>query len=300
MTIPHLAARGLPREEAEFLAAFLSELACPEAAAVSLSETDADAGLWRVDAYYEAPPDPAALAAALKAAGLAAEALRPEPLPETDWAAQSLRGLAPVRVGRFFIHGAHDRGRRPAAAIALEIEAGAAFGTGHHATTRGCLLALEEIARKGRPRSVLDVGAGAGVLAIAAARLWRAPALATDIDPVAVSVARANARANGAGPLVRCLLAPGARHAAIRAGGPRDLVLANILANPLKRMAGELAPLVARGGRLVLSGLLRSQEAMLLAAYGARGLRAEKRIREGQWSTLILRRPAAWRKKNPA
>ncbi len=287
----HLASAALKRDEAEFLSALVSELVRPEASAVSLAEIDEAAGIWRVQAYYEAGADLDALAAALKDAGLAPDVLRRQALPDTDWVAESLKGLAPVRAGRFFIHGAHDRGKRPAAGICLEIDAGAAFGTGHHGTTMGCLLALEELAKTSRPRRLLDVGAGTGVLAIAAARLWKSPALASDIDPVAVSVGRANARANGAGPLVRFAAAPGTRHAAIRAGGPYDLVLANILAGPLKRMAGELCAQVARGGRLVLSGLLRSQEAMLLAAYGARGLRLEKRIRVEEWSTLILRRP---------
>ena len=300
MRVSHLAARGLSRARAEFLSAFVSELARPEAAAVSLTETDEVAGLWRVDAYYDGAVDMAALGVALEGAGLERGALKIEPLPETDWVAESLKGLSPVRAGRFFLHGSHDRDIRPATGVCIEIDAGAAFGTGHHGTTRGCLLALERLARKGRPHSVLDVGAGTGVLSIAAARLWRVPVLASDIDPAATAVGGANARANGTGPFVRFVTAPGARHGAIRAGAPYDLVLANILAGPLKRMAGELAPLVARGGRLVLSGLLRSQEAMLLAAYGARGLVLEKRIREEEWSTLILRRAAPGQKKDPA
>jgi ribosomal protein L11 methyltransferase len=258
--------------------------------AVSLMELDEAAGLWRVDAYYGGAVDMDALARALADAGLARDALVPVPLPDTDWVAESLKGLPPVRAGRFFVHGAHDRDKRPEAGIPLQIDAGAAFGTGHHGTTKGCLLALETLARIMRPRKVLDIGAGTGVLAIAAARLWRVPALASDIDPVARGVGLANARINGAGPLVRFVTAPGARHAAIRSGAPYDLVLANILAGPLKRMAGEISTQVARGGRLVLSGLLTSQEAMLLAAYGARGLRLEKRIRLAEWSTLILRR----------
>ena len=291
MSVTYMQSPPMACGAAEFLADYVSELAWPEAVAVSLMELDEAAGLWRVEAYYDGAADLDALAGSLADAGLERDALAPVALPDTDWVTESLKGLAPVRAGRFFVHGAHDRDKRPATGIPLQIDAGAAFGTGHHGTTKGCLLALEALARVMRPRSVLDIGAGTGVLAIAAARLWRVPALASDIDPVALDVGLANARVNGAASLVRFVTAPGARHGAIRADAPLDLVLANILAGPLKRMAGEISAQVAHGGRLVLSGLLTSQEAMLLAAYGARGLRLEKRIRLAEWSTLILRRP---------
>ncbi len=276
------------RAQAGFLADLLSELAWPEASAVALAEVDEARDLWRVEVYYAAPPDMTALADALSIGGLSGDELAEEPLPEVDWVAESLKGLAPVSAGRFFIHGSHDRNRRPVAGISLEIDAGVAFGTGHHGTTQGCLLAMERIARTRRPRSVLDVGTGTGVLAIAAARLWRVPVVASDIDPVAVRTARENARRNGAAPLIRFLVAPGTRHPVIRHDEPYDLVLANILAGPLQRMAGGLARCVAPGGRVVLSGLLRQQENAVLARYVAHGLRPVGRIRLGEWSTLLL------------
>ncbi len=290
MTVRHLVSRDMDKARAGMLADLLSELAWPQAAAVALHEADESQSLWRVEAYYETL-DEDALAGALVAAGFGADEMRAEPLPEVNWVEESLKGLTPVRAGRFFIHGSHDRMARPAAGISIEIDAGVAFGTGHHGTTQGCLLALEHVGRLGRPRSVLDVGTGSGVLAIAAARLWRVPVVASDIDPVAIPVARANARRNGAGAFIRFVTAPGVRHRIVRESGPYELVMANILAGPLRRMAGDICARVERGGWLVLSGLLTRQEAMLEAAYGACGMRLVRRIRIGEWSTLLLRRP---------
>ncbi len=286
----HLGSRPMERRRAEFMADLLSELARPEASAVALAEVDGARDLWRVEAYYETPPDMGALADILSASGLSGDELVAEPLPEVDWVAESLKGLEPVSAGRFFIHGSHDRHRRPVAGISVEIDAGVAFGTGHHGTTQGCLLAMERIARTGRPRSVLDVGTGTGVLAIAAARLWRVPVIASDIDPVAVRTACENARRNRVAPFIRFLAAPGTHHPEIRRGAPYDLVLANILAGPLRRMAGDLARCTAPGGQVVLSGLLRTQENAVLARFTAHGLRPLERIRLGEWSTLLLER----------
>ncbi len=286
----HLVGRPMGRERAGFLADLLSELAWPEASAVALAEVDGARDLWRVEAYYAAPPDMAALADALSAGGFAEGDLVERPLPDVDWVAESLKGLEPVVAGRFFIHGSHDRHRRPVGGVPLEIDAGVAFGTGHHGTTRGCLLAMERIARTRRPRRVLDVGTGTGVLAIAAARLWRVPVVASDIDPVAVRTARDNARRNEAAPFIRFLVAPGTRHSVIRNAVPYDLVLANILAGPLRRMAADLARCTARDGHVVLSGLLRAQENAVLARFTAHGLRPLGRIRLGEWSTLLLGR----------
>ena len=290
MAIIHLTSPAMEKSRCESLDDLLSELAWPEASAVSLFEVDETARLWRVSAYYEAPLDMPALGKALEIAGFPPGVLTEQPLPDIDWVAESLKGLAPVPAGRFFVHGAHDRGNVPATAMALEIDAGVAFGTGHHGTTRGCLLALQHIARTRRPRRALDVGCGTGVLAIAAARLWRIPVIASDLDPLAAATTAANARRNRTTPFVRPLAAPGVRHSAIRAHAPYDLVMANILAGPLKRMAGEISATVAPGGYLVLSGLLHHQENMLLAAYRPRGLELTRRIHIEGWSTLVLRK----------
>ncbi|HUF87865.1 MAG TPA: 50S ribosomal protein L11 methyltransferase, partial [Thermohalobaculum sp.] len=201
------------------------------------------------------------------------------------------RELTPVEAGRFVLFGAHDAQRIAPNRLGLRIEAAMAFGTGHHGSTRGCLLLLERLIRRGvRPRRVADIGCGTGVLAMAAARAWRVPSLATDIDPVAVWTARENVRANRLTPWVRVGEAAGLRGGLVRAGAPYDLVFANILAAPLRRMAPELARHLAPGGRAVLSGLLRAQARGVEAVYAGHGLRREDRVELGAWASLTLRR----------
>jgi len=278
----------LPRAQAQAVSDALDEAAWPEAVAVSMSETDEARDLWAVEALYEIEPSTDEVEQALGFAGLDAVSVTIAPLPETDWVRESLAGLAPVVAGRLFVHGSHDRQARPATAISLEIDAGLAFGTGHHHTTRGCLLALQEVLKANRPVNILDVGCGSGVLAIAAARLTRAPAIASDIDAEAVTVARANAALNGVAPMVRCLVAPGLGHMDIRKAGPFDLVFANILAMPLVHLAPELARAVSPGGRLILAGLTSDQARMVLAAYHARGMQCVHRMDLEGWAIMTL------------
>jgi len=209
-----------------------------------------------------------------------------------DWVAQSLEGLAPVAAGRFLIHGAHDRHRVPPNRIGIEIEAALAFGTGHHGTTLGCLMALDRILNRRRPRRTLDVGCGTGVLAIAAARGTRRPVLAGDIDPVSVRVARNNARLNRADALVKIIHANGLSDRRVQAHGPFDLVFANILLGPLKQLANPIRRVAAPGASVVVSGLLSSQANAALAAYRGLGLVLERRIPLDGWVTLVLARPA--------
>ena len=229
------------------------------------------------------------LSAAAAAAGLAPPPFTIEALPALDWVAESRKGLPPLRVGRFFVYASHAAAERPASAIAIRIEAGQAFGTGHHESTRGCLVALEALSRRGRPRACLDLGCGTGILAVAMAKLWRAPVLACDIDPLAVAVARENARLNGVGPAVRAVRSDGAARRSLASRGPYDVIAANILAPPLAAMAGDLRRALAPGGRLILSGLLRGQDGAVLARYRARHLRLESRLVLGDWVTLVLR-----------
>jgi ribosomal protein L11 methyltransferase len=266
---------------------------------VAVSLVDNGAGRWRVAMYFRAAPDETMvrrLTAA--AAGTAvAKALRFERVAAKDWVRESLAGLAPVTAGRFIVHGAHDRARIPLNRIGIEIEAALAFGTGHHGTTRGCLLALDSLCksrRGGATRHILDLGTGSGVLAIAAARALRRPVLATDIDGAAVHAARANAALNRAGSFVEVIKADGVTGPKLRDHAPYDLVFANILLRPLQRLAAPLTRLTAPGARVVLSGLLTSQANAAISAY--RGLALERRIDLDGWTTLILvrrKRPRA-------
>lgn len=250
-------------------------------------------GRWRVEALYDEKPDEDALRALLAApedaTGTKADDLRIEPLPDADWVAKSLEGLAPVRAGRFFVYGRHDADKVPAACIPIEVEANQAFGTGHHATTAGCLEYISELIDERPPVHALDIGTGTGLLAIAIARATRRAVLASDIDPVAVEVARANARANGVGPWVTAVTAAGFDHPALAARAPYDLIVANILARPLVKLAPGFGRHLAAGGTLILSGLLRTQENMVTSAMTMQGLRLVSRKPKGDWVTLRLR-----------
>jgi ribosomal protein L11 methyltransferase len=247
---------------------------------------------WTVEIHGARAGEEPALRALLEScAGAAAAAeLEFEPLAERDWVAASLAGLAPVRAGRFVIHGGHDRARVPANAVGVEIEAALAFGTGHHGTTRGCLLALHRLLKGRRPRRVLDLGTGSGVLAIAAAQGSCAAVLASDIDAQALRAARGNARLNGVGGAIAFVRAAGVASERVRRRGRYDLVLANILLRPLLRLARPLARLTAADARVVLSGILPAQANAIVAAYRAQGLRLERRFDLDGWTTLVLAR----------
>ena len=216
--------------------------------------------------------------------------LESEALPDIDWVARSLEGLKPVRAGRFFVHGAHDRTLSHVGSIAIEIEAGLAFGTGHHGTTAGCLEMIDRVVRRERPRNALDLGAGSAVLAIAVAKLGRIPVLATDIDPVAIRVARQNVRLNGASAYVQAVTATGFRHPAFTANAPFDLIVANILARPLMQLAPEMARHITPGGSLILSGILDRQRDAVVAAYVGQRFRHVTTLHREGWVTLHLKR----------
>lgn len=284
---------------------YVARLDCEEADALRLAEALAGAfdhdipvsayerapGCWSVEAYFEHAPDVARLRAALSAADAAPAAFSIAEIAARDWVAESLRHLRPVEAGRFVVHGAHDRARVMANRIGVEIEAGLAFGTGHHGTTRGCLIALDSLLKVRRPRRVLDVGSGAGVLAIASAKASRVRVLASDIDAQAVRVATDNARRNGVAAFVTTVHAAGVSARALRARGPFDLIFANILLPPLQRMAAPLAALTREGGTVILSGLLRAHASAALSAYHTQGLRLARRIELDGWVTLVMRRP---------
>jgi ribosomal protein L11 methyltransferase len=265
----------------------LEEALEPFGEALVSFESDGGSG-WHIEVIGEVKPDAAALRRALKPFGGPKALIAP--VPDKDWLAESRKGLSPLRLGRFFIHGGHDRDRAPKGATALEIDAGMAFGTGRHETTSGCVKALIRLARTQTVRRPLDIGTGTGILAFVCWHLFGVPVIAGDNDRDAVRVARENAAINGLRKEVRVVKSDGYRAAAIRAGGPYDLVTANILANPLISLAPDLARHLGRGGRAVLSGLLCAQEKDVLAAHAAVGLELDFRIRSNDWSVLVLKR----------
>ncbi|MEM8792205.1 MAG: 50S ribosomal protein L11 methyltransferase [Pseudomonadota bacterium] len=278
------------KEPAEALGLAMEEMD-PAPTGVGVFEIEDGSGLWEVGGYFEERPDQAALMLLAAIHGAADFAI--SKLDDQDWVAQVRRELTPVEAGRFVVHGAHDADRIGPHRIGLRIEAAMAFGTGHHGTTRGCLLLLERLARKGLIADrVADIGCGTGVLAMAAARLFRCDGVASDIDPVAVATARENLAINRAGGLVRTARAVGTRADLYRQNAPFDLVFANILAKPLKRLAPEIRAILAPDGRAILSGLLTRQIPGVVAVYRGHGLVVEERITLGEWTSLVMRRRA--------
>jgi ribosomal protein L11 methyltransferase len=284
----------------------------PMAEEIAVAAFEDASGHWSLAVHFRQRPDETAVRALIvSAAGTAvAQAVSFETLAPTDWVDKSRAGLAPVEAGRFIVHGAHARERARINRIGIEIDAGLAFGTGHHGTTRGCLLALDWIMKERKPRRAgmavlrcksgrrtvaLDIGTGTGVLAIAAAKVLRRPVLASDLDRRAVAIARDNARINRVGGTVEVIHATGLRAAAFRARGPYRLIFANILLEPLRGLATPIARLVAPRGQVVLSGLFTADADAALACYRARGLALVRRIRLDSWTTLVLMRRAARR-----
>ncbi|MDC0738791.1 50S ribosomal protein L11 methyltransferase [Cognatishimia sp. SS12] len=259
----------------------------PEPTGVGVFEIEDGSGLWEVGAYFTEEPDDTALAVLEAAFGAKPFAI--SELPEVDWVAKVKRELTPVQAGRFFVYGSHDTDQVPEECEPLLIEAAMAFGTGHHGTTLGCLRAVDRLADEGFVgQNVADIGCGTAVLAMAAARIWPNPVLASDIDEVAVDVAKANARANDLEGRVICLEAPGFDHPDLLAAAPFDLVFANILKAPLVMLAPQMGQHITPGGFAILSGILNEQADEVVAAYDAAGLTVKTREEIGEWTTLTL------------
>ena len=249
--------------------------------------------IWRIEGVKPVGANESELVGGLALAemmtGIAAPLQRHATAAE-GWLARSYESFPAQEVGkRFVVRGSHLKGPGVAGRITLTLDAGVAFGSGEHGSTRGCLRALEKIAHR-RPRRILDLGTGSGILAMAAAKLLRRPVLATDIDPWSVRVTARNAAENGVGGLVTARLADGWDNPALTAGAPYDLVFANILARPLCAMARHLAASLAPGGTAILAGLLNSQANLVLSAHRRLGMRLDFALREGNWTTLVLRR----------
>ena len=282
---------NLERQTAYSAAAALSELIEPTADAVSIFE---DGDYWRIDAYYDDAATGGAALEQLRAfdAGTASTASL-EPVAQENWVALSQAALPPVQAGRFTICGSHDLARVPCGPNTIVVEAGEAFGTAHHATTYGCLLALDRLTRRSGYRNVLDLGTGSGILALALRRaLPRAQILASDIDTRSIEVADENAERNGLGRLAggpHFLVADGLGDSRIQRRGPFDLIIANILARPLIAMASDIVATLDEGATLVLSGILVPQAREVSARYLSLGLGLVSHERHNGWSTLVFR-----------
>ena len=268
----------------------IGEIFDPAETAVASFETE-DGGPWMLEAYFAHQPDEEAIRGLLRPiVGAEADKGVFLPLEQKDWVKASLEGLKPVRAGRIFVHGSHDRHERRPSDVSIEIEAGLAFGTGHHGTTKGCLLAFVDELKTRTPRHVLDVGTGTGILAFAAAKILKKPVVAGDIDPEAVRVARENARLNGIGAFMTLYVGPGIRHAEADRVGHFDLVFANILAKPLRMLAPSLARVASRDGTIILSGLLARDVPGVLSAYAHQGWYLQRRYDLDGWAALVLKR----------
>ncbi len=278
-------ARG-PRQVAESAAEAIDADVMLESATYSILEEDEDHDVWRIDAFPTTEEEAEQLQSVLgNFDGLQVTA---EPLADADWLSMALSGLPPVRAGRFFVYGIHDGGKKPLNTVNLRIEAGAAFGTGHHGTTVGCLIAYDDLLKRRGFKRVLDVGAGTGVLAIAAAKTGTKIAVGTDIDPVSVRISNENATLNSAG--ARFVYASGLNHQLVRKDGPYDLVFANILARPLVSLSHDIRQALKPSGLVILSGLLRTQERFVKGAYLSHGFRVVRRIHRDAWCTLVMQK----------
>jgi ribosomal protein L11 methyltransferase len=281
----------LPTKDAAEALAARVEAMDPAPFATGVWEIEDGTGTHEVGAHFEDAPDGVALDLLAMLHG--ARPFAVSEVPDVDWVAHVRRELSPVQTGRFFVHGAHDADKVPSDRQPLLIEAAMAFGTGHHATTRGCLLAMERLAEQGVvPANTADIGCGTAVLAMAAAHLWAGPALASDNDPVAVATAAANVAANGLADRIACLQAEGFDAPDIGMAAPFDLIVANILKGPLIDLAPAMANHLARQGWLILSGLLTEQAPAILGVYAGFGINLVTHDRIGDWSILTLRAPA--------
>lgn len=285
-----IAFADVTRAQAPFLDAVLEPMC--DAVTTHMEE---NAAVGSVEGFAELEPDRARLKAAI-AVALSDD---PQPLPQPkidlvppkDWVAENLHAFEPIRIGRFFIHGSHHEARPPLGTIPLKLDAGTAFGSGEHPSTAGCLTVLDAMARQGGIVRPLDVGCGSGILSLAIAKLWRVPVIASDIDPESARVTKRNARENGVGHLVHTAAAAGYSARLVRDNAPYDLIVANILARPLRRMAVDLARHLAPGGTAILSGLLMRDGPFVITAQRHAGLTLERHLDRNGWRTLVFRKP---------
>lgn len=266
-------------------------MAAEDIAITASAHEDEETGEWVFEATCDAEPDVEAFNALAREVLGGDVSFTVEPIdPDVNWVAKSLEGLQPVIAGGFYVHGSHEQDPPPAGVTPIRIDAAQAFGTGHHETTTGCLEAIDRVLKRRRFRSMLDVGTGTGVLAIALAKRTRLPVLATDIDPIAVSTAADNARDNGVGKYVIAIEATGLDHRQISASAPYDLIVANILAGPLTALAPGMRKIAEPGCVVILSGILIHQAPRVIAAYARMGIVLRQKITKKEWVTLVMER----------
>ena len=278
-----------PKREAEKQYELLDHAFEDDAFPLAITEIDEANGIYEVSLYVDEAEKNSVLPRFAQVLGVNENKIEIEILPDIDWVSHSLEGLGPVRAGRFFVHGSHDRDKVKPGDLAIEIDAGQAFGTGHHGTTVGCLELIADVMEHEKPQNALDLGTGSGILAIGIALIEPIRILATDIDPIAIKVAKENFALNGVAKTITAITATGLDDEEIKKRTPFDLIVANILANPLIELAPQMVPALKKGGSIVLSGILEEQHDRVVKAFEAAGAKYIKTLHHEGWVAIHLK-----------
>ena len=278
-----------PKREAEKQYELLDHAFEDDAFPLAITEIDEANGIYEVSLYVDEAQKNSVLPRFAQVLGVNENKIEIEILPDIDWVSHSLEGLNPVRAGRFFVHGSHDRDKVKPGDLAIEIDAGQAFGTGHHGTTVGCLELIADVMEHEKPQNALDLGTGSGILAIGIALIKPIKILATDIDPIAIKVAKENFALNGVAKTITAITATGLDDEEIKKRSPFDLIVANILANPLIELAPQMVPALKKGGSIVLSGILEEQHDRVVKAFEAEGAKYIKTLHHEGWVAIHLK-----------
>ncbi|CAM1651062.1 prmA [Bartonella apihabitans] len=278
-----------PKREAEKQYELLDHAFEDDAFPLAITEIDEANGIYEVSLYVDEAEKNSVLPRFAQVLGVNENKIEIEILPDIDWVSHSLEGLGPVRAGRFFVHGSHDRDKVKPDDLAIEIDAGQAFGTGHHGTTVGCLELIADVMEHEKPQNALDLGTGSGILAIGIALIKPIRILATDIDPIAIKVAKENFALNGVAKTITAITATGLDDEEIKKRVPFDLIVANILANPLIELAPQMVPALKKGGSIVLSGILEEQHDRVVKAFESEGAKYIKTLHHEGWVAIHLK-----------
>lgn len=278
-----------PKREAEKQYELLDHAFEDDAFPLAITEIDEANGIYEVSLYVDETQKNSVLPRFAQVLGVNENKIEIEILPDIDWVSHSLEGLNPVRAGRFFVHGSHDRDKVKPGDLAIEIDAGQAFGTGHHGTTVGCLELIADVMEHEKPQNALDLGTGSGILAIGIALIKPIRILATDIDPIAIKVAKENFALNGVAKTITAITATGLDDEEIKKRSPFDIIVANILANPLIELAPQMVPALKKGGSIVLSGILEEQHDRVVKAFEAEGAKYIKTLHHEGWVAIHLK-----------